>query len=393
MSAPAQKPERGRVDALDAVRGVALSMVLATHCFYMTPDGSSFTEALRAVIRSTWLSVHMFFVLSGFLITGILIRARGTQNYFRDFYIRRALRILPAYYLLLAFIFFVYPLFNAELRDSGLPKDWASLVFYVQNLHASYVGPYAWHGVGHFWSLAVEEQFYLLWPVFILLLPPRLLPWFCAAIFCFSGGLRAYWIATDASYLKIFVHTLTNMDGLAAGAWVAAVTANTPNPDQRRIRNVSITGALALACLAVMFLHYRGLDFRKGFLLESAIPLWTVGIAVLIYRIHHGVMTWPERYVFSRPAFVWIGRYSYGIYLIHGVMLAQIFLWVQHGWPAVDALSKNLKTVIGGVLILALTFPLARLMFAWVEAPALRLARRLTPSHHNPAAEHPAINR
>ena len=384
---------QGRVEALDAVRGVALSMVLLIHCFWMVPDGSTLMDAVRAIIRSTWLSVHMFFVLSGFLITGILVRARGSRGYYRDFYIRRALRILPAYYLILFFIFFIFPLFNAELRDSGLERDWAWLAFYVQNLRPAYEGPYPWHGVGHFWSLGVEEQFYLLWPVWVALLPPRLLPWFCGAIFLFSAGLRGLWIWQEVGYLKIFVHTLTNLDGLAAGAFIAAVTARAPTPDPRLARAINLSGLAALSGLLLLFLVHRGIDYKNSLLLQTSIPLLSVVVAALIYRIHYGTQSTAEYWFFTRPAFVWIGRYSYGIYLIHGLIMLQLVHWVQ-AWPF-DWLpaNKNLRTLISGLLNIAITFPVAWLMFRWVEAPALRLARRLTPGQHNKAAEHPSINR
>lgn len=393
MAAPAALPAHGRIEAFDSVRGVALCMVLMIHCFWMSPDGSSLMEALRAFIRTGWLSVHMFFVLSGYLITGILIRLRGSPRYYRDFYIRRALRILPAYYLILLFIFFVFPLFNAELRDSGLERDWVWLTFYVQNLRAAYEGAYPWHGVGHFWSLGVEEQFYLLWPVYVALLPPRWLPWLCGGIFLFSAGLRALWVWQEANYLKIFVHTLTNLDGLAAGAFIASISVRAPAPDARQVRWINAAGVLALCGLAALFLLHRGIDYKSGLLLQSSIPLMAIFVACLIYRIHHALQSRGERWLFSRPVFIWMGRYSYGIYLLHALFMLQILHWVQ-GWPAEWVPEyKNLRTVIGGVLTLALTLPLAWLMFRYVEAPALRLARRLTPDSHNPAAEHPGIKR
>src|SRR6185503_15568764 len=126
--------------------------------------------------------VDLFFVLSGFLITGILLETKGRPGYFRNFYIRRTLRIVPLYYAVLALLFFVLPIGMFAQYDASLLQMhsvqgwlWSYLSNYRLGPETSFSIPY----VSHFWSLAVEEHFYLLWPTVILLLSRRAALWGC----------------------------------------------------------------------------------------------------------------------------------------------------------------------------------------------------------------------
>jgi peptidoglycan/LPS O-acetylase OafA/YrhL len=114
--------ELDRITELDGVRGLALLMVLWLHCFLLYPN-SILARLANSIGGSMFISLDLFFVLSGFLITGILIRTRESPHHVRNFYVRRVLRIFPAYYLVLIFIFVLYPMFYAPLRDSHAEKD------------------------------------------------------------------------------------------------------------------------------------------------------------------------------------------------------------------------------------------------------------------------------
>src|SRR5438094_6643538 len=152
----------GYVPQFDGLRGVAVLMVLIGH--------SGFLERLphAGMLEFARFSVDSYFVLSGFLITGILLDSKGSEHYFRNFYARRALRIWPLYYFLLFLVFAVAPLFRPSMRATAA-GIWPAFAFYVQNIalvrHESY--PFA---MGATWSLAVEEQFYLTWPLLVFLL-------------------------------------------------------------------------------------------------------------------------------------------------------------------------------------------------------------------------------
>src|SRR5262245_13745 len=183
METVMKRPALGtdRVPALDGLRGLAILPVMLTH---FVSDGdlspvSKVDEIVSATLTLGWVGVELFFVLSGFLITGILLDSRGAPHYFRNFYIRRTLRIFPLYYGFLALWLGVLPLFykwpNDVLKVVSIPVSpvwsWAYLTNIVQALHDDWRAgpPYT----THFWSLAIEEQFYLVWPTVVFLFSRR----------------------------------------------------------------------------------------------------------------------------------------------------------------------------------------------------------------------------
>ena len=165
--------------ALDGIRGIAILMVLMHHALMFGKMRSDllFEKRLHKLLFSGWLGVDLFFVLSGFLITGILIDLKGNKDYFKNFYMRRVLRIFPIYYVFLLLYFTLIPLFSYTVHDAILPfgeKLWYLL--YGINIKYAFSGWAENVTIGHFWSLAVEEQFYLIWPLIIYLTPKKKLP-------------------------------------------------------------------------------------------------------------------------------------------------------------------------------------------------------------------------
>ncbi len=162
--------------ALDGVRGLAVLMVLLDHFVGdMLPPTNSVERVIVYVTAYGAYGVDLFFVLSGFLITGILYDARDKTSYFRNFYMRRFLRIFPLYYGVLALLFFVAPLIpllqGATLDYLVERQAWAWL--YGVNIYTAIRGEWALSFINHFWSLSVEEQFYLFWPLVVYLLARR----------------------------------------------------------------------------------------------------------------------------------------------------------------------------------------------------------------------------
>ena len=163
------------IPALDGLRGVAILMVLWFH--YYGPIykfcASPFDRFIVLTINTGWMGVDLFFALSGFLITGILLDAKGAPHYFRNFYARRALRIFPIYYGFLFVILIVIPRFHQY--SPGLAqtvRDQAWLWLYGTNIATTFF-PIKLAGFLHTWSLAVEEHFYLVWPAIVLVLNRR----------------------------------------------------------------------------------------------------------------------------------------------------------------------------------------------------------------------------
>lgn len=159
-----------RIAQLDGLRALAIAGVMLFH--------SEFAFLERTV--PLWLGVHLFFVLSGFLITGILLRGERSAEFVGGFYIRRALRLFPLYYL----VFAIMALFSQELREA-----WPYYTFYSANIWI--FKNMRWGAGGHFWTLSVEEQFYLLWPFVVLFTPRRGLVGACIAMVIVAPLFRA----------------------------------------------------------------------------------------------------------------------------------------------------------------------------------------------------------
>ena len=169
----------GYIPQFDCLRGVAVLMVLISH--------SGFLELLphAGMLKYPgYGALDSYFVLSGFLITGILLDSKGSEHYFRNFYVRRAVRIWPLYYLVLFLVFVIEPLFMPATRPT-VASIWPAFTFYVQNL--IYHGAYPF-GLAATWSLAVEEQFYITWPLLVFFLKKRTLAVFLVFLFVAVGG-------------------------------------------------------------------------------------------------------------------------------------------------------------------------------------------------------------
>jgi peptidoglycan/LPS O-acetylase OafA/YrhL len=194
------------VPALDGIRGLAILAVLVTHSVPRLP-ATGLGYWCNQLIELGTFGVDLFFVLSGFLITGILLDSKDAPNYFRNFYARRFLRLFPVYYLYLIFIALLLPAIHRAIH-THMPDfggNWWWFLLYSCNLKPDHAANDAY--LGHFWSLAVEEQFYLVWPAVVLLLSRRRLTYFCICAIalrphcaCSLPGLARIGIPPTASH-------------------------------------------------------------------------------------------------------------------------------------------------------------------------------------------------
>jgi peptidoglycan/LPS O-acetylase OafA/YrhL len=345
-----------RLPGLDLLRAIAIVWVMLFHSWIVGGLGGP----LQSVADYGWMGVDLFFVLSGYLIGYQLLQplSVGAAFSFAEFYRRRAYRILPAFLVVLA----VYAWFPAWREAPGMQPVWQFLSFTL-NLLIDYQHNQAF---SHAWSLCVEEQFYLLFPLLAWLLTRRPSLWAssCLCIAVVIGGmlLRAYASLHQQDYLEsIYYPTYTRLDGLLAGVMLAAIQAYRPNAWkllQAHARSMTAVG-LAIAALAIWLFRDRSFNACVyGF------PLLSLGIALL-------VAAGAGRQSFGRwqlPGAAWVAAMSYSLYLSHKLALHAVATWLAarptiHGWPAF---------VLYAVTILAVG---AALHYG-VERPFLRLRAR-----------------
>jgi peptidoglycan/LPS O-acetylase OafA/YrhL len=310
----------GYVPALDGVRGLAILVVMIGHFnlgYYPTYKAET---VLKTLIETGWWGVDLFFVLSGFLITGILLDAKGSSHYFRNFYVRRVLRIFPLYYGFLFAFFIVAPILRPPDPASPFIGWQSSQVWFwtylsnYQLLFPNWVRPYP---LTHFWTLAVEEQFYLVWPAIVLLASRRGLVRICLACVAGSFVFRVWlnWAGFDPGIG--YRVTPARLDTLAIGALLAALVRE-PDVWPRVARYTKTAIPAALIALIALSIPTRGLG-------QSSIEMETIGYPVLaIFSAGLIVVaidparrsTRLARFFQTRTMRV-LGKYSYALYVLH----------------------------------------------------------------------------
>ena len=341
------------IKALDGVRGLAILMVLIFHFGAFLPNGA-FEHAVSAGIGFGWCGVDLFFCLSGFLITGILLRTVEHQDYFRLFYARRILRIFPAYYLFVAVSLLsvlAAHRFGYLRNTTTNGQFWAWL--YLSNWHDSGL-PYT----PHLWSLALEEQFYLVWPLAIAVFRRRALS-FCLCVAALSFLARV--VAVYAfGWGDETIHRMTpfRLDGLALGGAAACVAINPGLLSKVKGFVPWVLGAF-LAVVVAIAAAYGSSAFTN--------QMNTIGYAALAVSfsalvLHCATTPGAIMNVFLLPPLRHLGKYSYGIYIFH-------YTWVR---PSTSGLNGAVLWIIVGSTG---SYILARISWKLVEQPFLRLKK------------------
>lgn len=209
----AQQQDRCRCPSLDGVRGVAVIWVVLHNTTVLLPPAlHGAWHALAFLVVPGWIGVQLFFVLSGFLITGGLVDMRGAANYFTAFYARRALRILPLYYSVLVLLLIVGPglHWGPPQWQTALTEQLSLWLFLVNWTQAPY-------GFGHFWSLAVEEQFYIVWPFIVERFAARRLLVVCVYMAVLALIMRVIMVCGGATSWAVYSATTSHLDAFALG--------------------------------------------------------------------------------------------------------------------------------------------------------------------------------
>ena len=388
MTAPLPEPEHPsppapRLPALDALRGIAIVLVLLYHFAPSRLVVSPPARAALSVLQVGWVGVDLFFVLSGFLITGILLDGRGDRQLLPRFYARRALRLLPLYYgtlLVLLVVALVVRRADAASQSSAafLEHQWwywlhAANVLAAQ--HTQWAGE-SW--VQHFWSLAVEEQFYLLWPPVVLLLPARWLPRAIGAILVGALALRIWLAVVLDQPVAAFVLMPARADSLAVGA-LLAVAWRTPawHTQLTRIAMVAVP-VLGVALVELVVQGPSG-----GGLLISTVghTYWALFFGALLWLgvapaaphddVPYAVVAHWKSWLGRQRWLHVFARYSYGLYVVHVPLREWL---VSRGLGGADLIARHgewIGSTAGLAIGVLLSFAVAVPLWHLFEAPIL----------------------
>jgi peptidoglycan/LPS O-acetylase OafA/YrhL len=351
---------RRTMPSLDGLRGLAIGGVLASHFLGSWPLASAGDRAFIAVAGLGWSGVDLFFVLSGFLITGILVDTLGAAGWWRAFLARRTLRIFPLYYLALAVFWWAGPVVG--LIDVWTLRRWGWWYWsYLSNW--AFAARETIPSLSHFWSLAVEEQFYLFWPLVVWLARGRRLAWVAAGLFA-AGPLLRLAIVEASGWPAGSAYRVTpgRVDQLALGA-LLAVLFRTPGGRGwlvRWWRPVAVGGALAFVAL--------GLPLGPFDMHRAPLEIWSHTLLGLAYGgllagavAGEGTGGALQRLLGAAPLQV-LGRYSYGLYVVH-YFVHEAAVAAMRRWPGgAGALATR-----GGVLAYAAAATAVSLGLAWLS--------------------------
>lgn len=299
------------IPAIDGLRGLAVVMVVVFHAFQVeaVPDGT-IPRMMYMGTRLGQTGVDLFFVLSGFLITGILVDAKGSPRYFVNFYGRRTVRIFPLYYGVLIAVLLILPA-CLGIRLNGVAPAW--LWTYTANLPMSLGADGG--TIGHFWTLAIEEQFYLMWPAVVYFASRRALFRICVG--CILGALIAR-IVAEAYGVSSSTFTLCRLDSLTTGGLLALLVRGPLKIADARRYALAVLLGLPLAA-APLYLLNSGNGAHWVQVVKFTLYAALFG-ALLVLAVTSPIQSTIGR-IFNAATLRAVGKYSYGIYVYQAFVI------------------------------------------------------------------------
>jgi len=352
---------------IEGLRAVAVLMVIYFHSSLpFISEEHGFTSLYSQFTLFWWCGVDLFFVISGFLITGILIDTASHDHCFKYFYIRRILRIFPLYYACL-FLFFTFSVL--WLGTPVVLKD-LSHIFYIQNWLVAF-GQKLHVPLRHFWSLAIEEQFYLFWPALFLFAYKR--AWatkLCVGMLVITVFSRSFFNWEAAHFM-----TLTRLDGLVLGGFLAYMLNKGIGTKYLTSNFFLVIMAVALWNLALIILKHA--RFMGDYSFFPFVDVYLL-LAVFFTAVIGWLMTCQQKTLLhkflSHSLMRSIGRVSYGMYIFHWIIITAIYEnnWLEQG-------GYFYKHGITLLVCVSTSYAIAWISFRFFEQPVLNLKERFAP--------------
>lgn len=365
----------GRVLELDGLRGVAILLVLIWHYVSIDPHVSLKLWALRPL----WSGVDLFFVLSGFLIGGILIDARQSPRLLGTFYGRRFARIIPLYALLLGAYALLIAITRAGYADDASPLVANRLppypyLFFLQNFWMAWYDSLGAAFISLTWSLAVEEQFYLTLPLVIRAVSNRALIWICVASIAVAIAMRTMlFLSFPDLFWPVYVLTPCRMDALMLGV-LAAIVVRDEHARTIVRRRPDVLWVLAFGLAALI-----GYMSRRGWMIGSPqMSIWGYTVLASFYAVALLLAVTQRGSPFSRALRFGplrrLGGIAYGVYLIHMPALILVNAYLLKALPR----QYDLPFGTAALIALLVTVVVASLSWRFFERPFVRAAHRLS---------------
>lgn len=403
-----------RFTTLDGLRGLGILLVVIAHARLVwlaeTAPIHGWETRLLQVLDFNWIAMEWFFAMSGFLVTGILLRTRSDARFFRNFYARRILRIFPVYYGFLAFYLLVLPrLMN--LTDN--PESAYTYVAQHQGWYWTYTANFliakhgAWLGeMSHFWSLSVEEHFYLLWPLAVYFLRGRSILIVSAGAIVISTALRAYltwWVGLPT--VSVYVMTVTRLDSILMGSMLAVLIGARADVSRLLWLRAPLSALSVIFAPILVWLYAREGHFtafgeaartqQQGHLYPAVAVFGYLMVGIMSCALIVWLLTGGERNplvrLFSLRALRALAPYSYAIYVVHFLVLGMFHQSPFSMLNLSEALgSRALGLFAGFTLQLLVILGVAWLSWHGCEKHVLKLKQYFEPDSARAPARAPA---
>jgi len=347
--------------SLDGLRGVAIILVFIFH-----------TMSYDQIFRLGWIGVDLFFVLSGFLITGILYDSKNQDGYYKNFIVRRALRIFPLYFFFILLILWVLPtLFPVVFRGMSYYQDHQAWYwFYISNWLPMGTAANTSTMLDHLWSLSIEEQFYVCWPFFVMFFEGKMLIKICLFLIC-TAILVRYTGSPFLGNLKVFEYTstLARIDSLLIGALISILYRLKP---EILIKSAWPLLIISFFLILLIISREKTLDYAR---LIDTYTLWDLFFgAILIFSVSQK-NNWLKS-ILNFKFFKFFGKYSYGLYIYH----LPIIIIIVDSFIRFRMLKLPFMPLAASILCLFITIVIALLSYNLIEKPFLRLKKYFEPS-------------
>lgn len=371
----AETPGSGLIEKnlmLDGLRGLAILLVMGHHIYadFGTNDHDSFLFSVcMKFFKYGYCGVDLFFVLSGYLITIGLLRTSSSKHYYRNFYSKRVLRVWPLYFLTLfivgistSAVYKIYPGIFGQLRD------WPWLIFFLSNIPMACRHEDVFGNLSHFWSLAIEEQFYAFWPITVRVTKKLLLPTLFVIV-AIALVSRAYAIVTNQGHLAAYAHTMCRMDGLAIGAIIATLQGKLINTRMKSAANLTFIGTSLLTLFVLVWLPKFGISYGEDLLAPTMFAITFAALLVMCLQPVH-----PLHRFLKNPVLRFVGTISFGLYVLHNIFKAPL---IPIG-GIVELFPNREQTIaVYAAIKYGIAFIVAVVSYKFFEKPLLELKKRL----------------